>query len=340
MKLSPRDAVAYLAKPDQNRAGMLIYGADPMRVALKRQQLIAALIGPNGDEEMRLTRLSGPDLRKDPALLNDAIKAVSFFPGPRVAFVEEASDNVADPIAAALTDWRDGDAQIVVTAGTLRAGSPLRKRFEAHDNAYCLAIYDDPPSRAEIEAELARAGLGAPDRDAMEAIVAISRRHDPGEFRQTLEKLALYKLDDETPLAPADVIACAPATSEAATDDAVAAVADARHRDVGPLIVRLQSQGIQPVALCIAAARHFRALHAAASDPAGPSSGVAKLRPPVFGPRRERMIKQAQNWGAERLERAIGMLIETDLTLRSSQQMPQMALLERCFIRLAMLGKR
>ena len=33
MKLSVRDARAYIAKPDRSRAGVLIYGQDPMRVA-------------------------------------------------------------------------------------------------------------------------------------------------------------------------------------------------------------------------------------------------------------------------------------------------------------------
>jgi len=60
------------------------YGGDAMRVALKRQDVIKALVGPNGEEEMRLTRMTGAELRKDPALLGDAIKAQGFFPGPRV----------------------------------------------------------------------------------------------------------------------------------------------------------------------------------------------------------------------------------------------------------------
>ena len=81
MKMSPREADGYFAKPDPNRAGLLIYGADAMRVALKRQQLLTALLGKTADEEMRLTRMAGADLRKDPALLMDAIKAVGFFPG-------------------------------------------------------------------------------------------------------------------------------------------------------------------------------------------------------------------------------------------------------------------
>ena len=49
MKLSPRDAPGYFARPDPDRTGLLIYGADAMRVALKRQEAVAALIGPQGE---------------------------------------------------------------------------------------------------------------------------------------------------------------------------------------------------------------------------------------------------------------------------------------------------
>ena len=76
MKLSAREADGYFARPDADKTGLLIYGGDAMRVALKRQQVLAALLGPNADEEMRLTRMAGGDLRSDPAQLVDAIKAV------------------------------------------------------------------------------------------------------------------------------------------------------------------------------------------------------------------------------------------------------------------------
>ena len=112
MKLAGRQASGYFGKPETHRSGLLIYGADAMRVALKRQQVIAALIGPEGEAEMRLTRITASELRKEPALLNDAIKAQGFFPGPRVAFVEDAADGISKIITAALEDWAEGDAQI------------------------------------------------------------------------------------------------------------------------------------------------------------------------------------------------------------------------------------
>ena len=80
MKLSTREAPGYFAKPDPNATGLLIYGSDAMRVALRRQEVIKALIGENGEEEMRLTRIPAADLRKDPTLLLDAIKSQGFFP--------------------------------------------------------------------------------------------------------------------------------------------------------------------------------------------------------------------------------------------------------------------
>ena len=341
MKLSAREATGYFAKPDASKTGLLIYGPDAMRIALKRQQVIAALIGPSGEEEMRLSRIPAADLRKDPAALIDAMTAQSFFPGPRVAFVEDAGDGLAKTIAPALEDWREGDAQIIVTAGQLNARSALRKLFESHNNAFAVGIYDDPPSRAEIEAELARAKIALPDRDVMDDLTALSKALDPGDFRQTLEKLALYKLNDPVPLSSEDIANCAPTSTEAGLDDVINIVAEARSGEIGPIMRKLQAQGVQPVALCIAALRHFKTLYAAASDPGGAAQGIGKLRPPVFGPRRDRMLRQAQGWGVYNLEAALSLLVDTDLKLRSAgQHAPAMALVERCLIRLAMMARK
>lgn len=340
MKLAPRDASKYFAKPDPNRTGVLIFGADAMRVALKRQELIANLIGPQGEEEMRLTRIPASDLRKDPALLSDAIKAQGFFPGPRVAFVEDATETAAKVIEAAVADWQDGDAQIIVTGGNLKPRGALRKMFETHPNAYAVGIYDDPPSQEDIRADLKRAGVADVGNDAMKDLIGLSQVLDPGDLRQTIEKLGLYKLGDSTPVTPDDVMAVAPTSTEAELDDLLHAVAEGRAGDIGPTLNKLQAQGVAAVGLCIGATRHFRALHAAAADPGGPSQGINRLRPPVHFKSRDRMVRQAQKWGLRRLEQALEVLVDTDLTLRSSQKAPVMALMERTLIRLAMLGGR
>ncbi len=340
MKLSPREADGYFSKPDPDKTGLLIYGADAMRVALKRQQVLAALLGPTAEEEMRLTRMPGTDLRGDPALLLDAVKAVGFFPGPRAVFVEDATDSAAPAILTALEDWAPGDAQIIVTAGQLRASSKLRKAFEAHRNAYAVGIYDDPPSRAEIERSLAQAGLTDIPRESMAMLGELAGELSPGDFAQTLEKLALYKRGDGTALSVEDIEACAPQSNEAALDDVLNVVAEGRAAEIGPLIRRLQAQGTNPVTLCIGATRHFRTLYACAADPGGAAQGIGKLRPPIYGKRRDRILRQAQAWGAHKLQTALTVLTDTDLSLRSAgQTAPAMALVERAMIRISMLAR-
>ncbi|EAQ03877.1 hypothetical protein OB2597_11556 [Pseudooceanicola batsensis HTCC2597] len=341
MKLSPRDATGYFARPEADRTGLLIYGADGMRIALRRQEVIAALVGPQGEEEMRLTRLPAAEIRRDPALLADAIKAVGFFPGPRVVFVEDATEVHAPAILPALEDWREGDAQVVITAGQLKPTSKLRKFFESHRNAYAAAIYDNPPTRVEIEAELKRSGLTDLSQDALRDLSALAMAIDPGDFRQTLEKLVLYKHGDATPVTPADLAAVAPASTEAEIDDMLDIVAEAKAAEIGPLMQRLRAQGIQPVTLCIGLMRHFRTLYAVAAAPGGAGEGINKVRPPVYGPRRDRVLRQAQGWGALKLQQALTEITETDLALRSAAQTaPAMALVERSLIRLAMMARR
>ena len=340
MKLTGAAANNYFRNPDVTHTALLIFGADPMRVADKRQAAILALVGPQGEEEMRLTRINAADLRKDPAMLNDAIKAQGFFPGHRVAFVEDATDGLSKIIDAALADWQPGDAQVVITAGQLSAKSALRKVVEGHRNAVAIGLYDDPPTIADIEKTIADAGIETPGPDVMQALMALAQTLEPGDFRQTLEKVSLYKRGDASPLTIDDVLVNAPQSADVDVDDMLEIVATGQAEKLGPLLQSLYSQGVTPVTLCIGAMRHFRRLHVVASDPGGAAAGVGRLRPPVFGPRRDKIVRQAGGWGRDRLERALTALTDVDLQLRSANTAPPEALLERTFIRLAMMARR
>ena len=339
MKLTGAKATAFFTKPDASVSGILIFGADVTRISVMRKDLLIALVGKEAEEEMRLTRLLGADVRKDPASVQDGIKAQGFFPGPRVVFVEEAGDGLADVMAAALADQEAGDATLVVTAGQLNARSKLRKVFEGDRRAVAIGIYDDPPTRDEVERNLRDAGLRDIPKAAMDDIMILSRTLDVGDFRQTLEKLSLYKGKDPDPLSIEDIMAVAPMTSDVDIDDAIHLVAEAKSSEIAPMIKKLAAQGVNPTTLCISATRHFRTLHAVASDSQGVDAALSRARPPVFGPRRDRMSRQVKSWGVHRLEKALSVLMDTDLALRSSRPVPTLAMIERAFIRIAMMRR-
>lgn len=338
MKLSGRDAARYLEAPDPKAAGALLYGADSSLVAMRRAAFVAAVIGPKGAEEMRLTRIGGGELRRDPAALGDAVKEIGFFPGPRLVLVEDATDGLAKTIDAALGDWAPGDARILVTAGQLGASSGLRKLFEKSRAAVAIGLYADPPGRADISADLAKEGVEAVSAEALGDLESLARGLEPGEFAQFLRGLALYKRGDPAPLSPEEVAALAPRSQDADLDTLLNHVAEGRATDLAEEIRRLAGH-TNATSMTIAAARHFRVLHAAAVAPEGPEAALSRARPPVFGPRRARMARQAGALGPERLERALAWIVDTELDLRSSRPVPAAALVERLFIRIAMLRR-
>ena len=340
MKLTGRDVSSFFKSPPKGIAGVLIYGNDPMRVSDKRQQLIKSLLGSNADEEMRLSRISRENLKKTPEQAIDLCKTRGFFPGARALLIEEANETITDTIIKAIDAWKDGDATVVVTSGSLKPSSNLRKFFEQKKNTFSAPIYDNPITKFEVEKIIAEAGLQNVTHDSFTQLAAIASELQPGDFKQSVEKLTLYKLKDETPVTYQDIINCTPASNEADIDQVLNAVLTGNDFEVSQIVGRLRSQGILPVTLIIAATRHFKAVFSIISNPGGVSAGAAALRPPIYGPRKNALIKQAQKWGPEKIKTAIKILIATDLQLRSAnQRAPQMALVERLFIRLAMLLK-
>jgi len=81
MKLNTRDAAAFLKAPRDGVVCVLLFGPEAMRTAITRQDLLKTVLGANAEEDMRLTRMTGGELRSDAAALQDAMKAIGFFPG-------------------------------------------------------------------------------------------------------------------------------------------------------------------------------------------------------------------------------------------------------------------
>lgn len=335
MLLKGRDAQAFLRKPDPKAIGLLISGDDVMRVARARADVAKAITGPEGESEMRLTRIPAADLRKDPAQLSDATRAVGFFPGPRCVVVEDATDGLAEVISSALKGWQQGDAQVVVTAGNLTPKSALRKLFEGHPQAFAITLYDEPPGPDEIARLVGEAGLRLTS-EAKQDLGDLARSLDPGDFRQTVEKLGLYMFGTDSEATAADIAAVAPGSHEADVDSLCEAVMDRNEGKLADLMRRLAAQGTGPVAIVIALNRYVRQLHQMAVDPAG----AKYLRVAGGFRRKDAMIRQASQWGAALLGDALGQIVDTDLQLRSADSAPQAALVERLLLRLTRMRRR
>lgn len=336
MKLGAAEARAALRRPDPGLGAVLLWGEDE-RVAEARRLLLPAWVGPEGEAEMRLSRLAAGEVRREPALLGDALRAGCFFPGPRAVWLEDATDGLAPLLAAALAGWQEGDARLLVTAGALAGRSALRRLFEGRKGAVAVAFYDDPMSDGEARELIEAARLGPLEAEARDALLGQARALDGGEFRRLLERVALHQDGAEAPLAAAVVEALAPQGEEAGLDDLLLAVTEGRREGAGALLPRVWASGASPVTVALALGRHVRAALALASDPGGPQAGLGRLRPPPGGARRA-MLLRAAAWPRERLERAAAAALQLDRELRSSSRAPERALVERAVLRLASRG--
>lgn len=338
MKLTGARAAAFCARPDGRTRGALLYGPEASLVGLRRRELVQALI--DGDE-LRLTRLEPGAALRDPAGIDAALRARGFFPGRPAVLIEGAGDALARPLAGILPEIGPEDAYLVVTAGNLAARSALRKLFEGTGGLVALAFYADPPDAAELDDLLGRAGLsGALTPEAAAGLAAAAGAMDRGALLQLIETVAVYALDRDAPLDAGELAPLLPAAAESQLDRLMGAVAEGRAEAVGPMMTRLAAAGVGPVAMLIAAGRHFRLLLGLASAPEGVGAALGKLRPPVFGPRRDALAAQARRWDAGRLEAALRLVFQTDRRLRSPGDRPDRALVERCLIRLAMMAGR
>jgi DNA polymerase-3 subunit delta len=338
MKVGPAEARRFAAAPPRGLRGALLFGEDESLAAELRRALAAALVGPDGAAEMRLDELPAARLRADPGALELALRAQGFFAGRRAVVVTDATDAHADRLTAALADAATPEAALIVTAGALKAKSALRRLFEDGRDTAALEAALVAPDRAQLAAMAEAAGAGALDRDGLDALEAASEGLSRGEIARFVETLALWR-DDDAAVSAAAVEALAPAGRAGAVDDAVAAAAEGDAAGFRRAAARLAAEGTSPTTLAITAARHFRALHAlAVAD--RPEVAAQRMRPPLWGARRDAMIRQARRWGAPRLERALRQLHAVDLELRSGGGAPARALLERTLLRLALSGER
>ncbi len=335
MKLTGAKARGFLAKPDERFGCVLLHGANSIRVADQRSDLSMRLVGPDAAKDLRLTVLQAAQLTRKIGAIADALKAVGFFPGPRLVIVEGANDALHAQLAKAIDDRAAGDAYLVATAGALTTRSRVRKLFESADTAVAIGVYDEPLARETVETMESAAGLTVLTDEGRDLLIQMSATRTASEIRATIEKLALYSMNSSAPLGPSEIEMLAPDSRVAGMDDVVFAVAEGRPSDVTVPLHRLYAQGVSADQVCQSAYSHFRSLHKLALHDGRLDAAFMKLRPPVFGPARERMTQQVRRWSLGLLEVSLRELFDMSLELRSSTPGPTAAIVERTLLRIA-----
>jgi len=338
MKIAGGHVAGFIRNPDPEVRGVLIYGPDQGLVCERADALVSAVVNDPTDP-FRVVELTAGTVKNDPACLVDEAASLSLTGGRRVVRIRDGADAVAEACKALLATTAC-EALVVVEAGQLAPRSSLRQLFEKEANAAAVACYVDSDAVLSQVISETLGNYGLVVTPEANAFLAANLGSDRAVTRSELEKLALYmggtgtvKIEDATAVVDDNGIMSIDSTIYAACGGDSPAL----DRSLG----RAFAEGIQPVTMLRAAARHLQRLHLArALVDRGRSSDQAMmaLKPPVFQGLKDRFRDQTRRWDSERLAIALEIVTQAELDCKTSGT-PVDAVCSRALMRLAQAAR-
>lgn len=318
MKIPPRQIQSFLSKPSPGLRAALFYGSDEGLVRERASRLAASSVDDVADA-FCVAELTGAEIIKDPARLADEANALSLTGGARLVRLRGATDGIAEALGFVL-DGTACEALIVIEAGPLTPRSALRKLIEGSDRAGAVGCYPDEAADVAgvVRDTLAAHGL-TPSGDALNYLAG-NLGSDRLVTRGEIEKLALYATGQKS-VSLEDAQAVVMDSAGLGLDDIALAAAEGDHAGLDRALAKLLLEGVSPVAVLRAAARHLQRLHQTAALTAGgkrPQEAMAALRPPVFFKQVQRFQAQLRWWTPADLGRALESLIEAEIKCKST----------------------
>jgi len=300
---------AFLARKDPGAECILVYGPDS---GLVNERAAALAKGAVDDPEdaFALVRLDGDTIASDPSRLVDEAHTMALFGGKRAIWVRLGTRPIQTAVTA-LLNGPPGEARVVIEAGELRKGHPLRALCEKSPRAAALPCYADNEAALArlVDGELARASLSIEPgaRTLLLSLLGGDRLATRGE----VEKLILYAQGKER-VTEADVEAAVADASDLALDDVVDALFAGRQDAVERGLSVLEASGVPASAALGAALRHGLQLHRVRAGSPNAAAGqlVQQGWPGLHFRRRPAVETALSNWTPARLDWAVDRLAE------------------------------
>ena len=308
------DVERTLRRRDPAIALLLFYGPDAGLAGERAREAARGAVADPADP-FQLVRLDGDALAAEPGRLADEAGTIGLFGARRALWVKAGARNLAPAVEGVLA-VPVGDTLIVVEAGDLAKGSPLRLACERSARALALPCYGDAGRDlgALVDSMVAAAGLAiAPDaKAALVENLGADRLASRGE----IDKLILYAGGGRITLDDVEAVvgdASAPAL-DAVTDAAF--LGD--HAALQAALRRLEAERTSASTILGAALRHALALLPARLEvERGKRPGmVVETWRSLHFRRRAAVERQLGAWRSEGLRAAVSRLHAETLASR------------------------
>jgi DNA polymerase-3 subunit delta len=334
------DVEGFVARPHPNKPIVLVFGPDAGLVRERAAALVRASVDDPGDP-FGLALLEGDKLAETPERLVEEAHTVPLLGGRRAVLVKAGGRNFAAALERLLGAPPGSDCRVIIEAGDLRRGTPLRTLCERAPAAAALPCYADSARDLGrlIDDEMRRAGMAI--TPSARALLVSLIGGDRSASRSELEKLTLYALGNTTIDVP-DVMAVVADATLPAMESLIDAAFAGWANDVESNFGKVQSSGVSASTIAGACIRSAAALHMwrlAVDSGTSIDDLVRRASPAIHFSRVKAVAAALEIWTSSRLERLIGQLGDTSLQVRKSSKLAY-PIVQRALISVAMAARR
>lgn len=319
MKLQYRQIEGFVKAPDKAARVILVYGPDTGLVA-ERCAVMGKTVVQDLNDPFNVAVLSTEMIEEDPARLSDESGAISMMGGDRLIRIERGTDKITAKVKSYL-EAPSNTALVVIQAGDLGPRSSLRKLCESAKNAAAVPCYvEDERDVANVIRQTVQEEGKAIDREAVSWLAA-NISGDRARVRSELEKLLIYKGEENTPISMADAIACCGGASQQGLDNLTNAVAGRNAEGALKAYGVLVQEGVAFIVILRSLQNHFRRLHMAKAymqSGMDMDSAMKKLSPPVFFKQAPQFKGQMNNWSLPLLDMIMGKLTDLEAQCKTT----------------------
>ncbi len=318
------DADRFLAQRRPETFLYLFFGTDPGLVRERARQAARRAVD-DPEDRMALLRLDADEALREPGRLSDEARAIGLFGGRRAIWIEVGARALL-PALEPLIEDPPVDCTLILEAGNLKKGTPLRALVERLPGGAAVECYpDDSGAIGRLIDEEARAAHLTVDPKARTALIDLLGA-DRMATRAELSKLMLYAQGDKV-VTLDHVEAIVAEAAAPAADEAIDAAFLRKTAEIEQPARRAFADGMDAGYFVGQALRHAAILHRIRLDiEAGrprPEATAAHGRGVHFK-RARRLEQQVGLWSAADLSRVIETLAEALPRIRRDHRMAEM----------------
>jgi DNA polymerase III subunit delta len=316
------DVEGFVVRPDPDKPIVLVFGPDAGLVRERTAALVRASVDDPSDP-FALALLEGDKLAEMPERLVEEAHTVPLLGGRRAVLVKAGGRNFAAALERLLAAPPGIDCRVIIEAGDLKRGTPLRTLCERDPVAAALPCYADSARDLGrlIDEEMRRAGM-AVTPSARGLLVSLLGA-DRSASRSELEKLTLYAVGNAT-IDVGDVMAVVADATLAAVESLIDAAFAGWTDDVEANFAKVQASGVSATTIAAACIRRAAALHLsrlAVESGTSIDDVVRRATPPIHFSRVRAVGAALERWTSDRLARVISQLGDRSLAVRTCSKL-------------------